>query len=92
VNARATLYATSTVKESGSEISSLAHRLAADGVHIEPDPAEQAALAAIRSLRSGGHSLRAVAGALNKSGHRTRRGTASCARLTRAANGQPQVA
>jgi site-specific DNA recombinase len=51
------------------------YRLAADGVHIEPDPSEQAALAAIRSLRSGGHSLRAVAGSLNASGHRTRRGT-----------------
>lgn len=51
-------------------------RLAADGVHIEPDPSEQTALAAIRTLRSGGHSLRAVAGALNKGGHRTRRGTA----------------
>jgi site-specific DNA recombinase len=45
------------------------YRLAADGVHIEPDPAEQAALTAIRRLRSGGHSLRAVAGALNNSGY-----------------------
>jgi DNA invertase Pin-like site-specific DNA recombinase len=51
------------------------YRLAADEVHIEPDLGEQAALAAIRKLRSGGHSLRAVAGALNTSGHRTRRGT-----------------
>jgi len=51
------------------------YRLSADGIDIEPDSAEQAALAAIRSLRSGGHSLRAVAGALNKRGHRTRRGT-----------------
>jgi site-specific DNA recombinase len=49
-------------------------RLAADGVHVEQEPGEQAALAAIRRLRSGGHSLRAVAGALNESGHRTRRG------------------
>jgi len=51
------------------------YRLAGDGVHVEPDPAEQAALAAIRKLRLGGHSLRAVAGALNESGLRTRRGT-----------------
>src|SRR5271165_3874680 len=51
------------------------YRLSADGVHVELDPGEQAALAAIRMLRSGGHSLRAVAGALNESGHRTRRGT-----------------
>jgi site-specific DNA recombinase len=50
-------------------------RLAADGLHIEPDSAERAALAAIRTLRSAGHSLRAVAGALNNSGYRTRRGT-----------------
>jgi site-specific DNA recombinase len=41
------------------------YRLAADGVHVEPDPAEQAALATIRSLRFGGHRLRAVASALN---------------------------
>jgi hypothetical protein len=51
------------------------YRLSADRVHIEPDPAEQAALAAIRRLRSGGHSLRAIAGVLNESVHRTRRGT-----------------
>jgi hypothetical protein len=51
------------------------YRLCLDGVHIEPDPAEQAALAAIRKLRLGGQSLRAVAGVLNESGHRTRRGT-----------------
>src|SRR3984885_12695542 len=51
------------------------YRLSADGVHVEPDPTEQASLAAIRKLRLGGHSLRAIAGALNNSGHRTRRGT-----------------
>ena len=51
------------------------HRLAADGVHLEPDPAEQAALAAIRKLRDGGFSLRRVAVTLNDAGHHTRRGT-----------------
>jgi DNA invertase Pin-like site-specific DNA recombinase len=51
------------------------YRLAVDGVHVEPGPAEQAALTTIRSLRSDGHTLRAVAGALNTSVHRTRRGT-----------------
>ena len=51
------------------------YRLSQDGIHVEPDPAEQASLAAIRGLRSGGNSLRAVAGALNESGHRTRRGS-----------------
>lgn len=52
------------------------YRLAADGVHLEPHPVEQAALTALRKLRSKGHSLRAVASALNQSGHRTRRGSA----------------
>jgi site-specific DNA recombinase len=51
------------------------YRLAADGLHFEPDPVEQAAPKAARKLRAGGHSLRAVAAALNQSGHRTRRGT-----------------
>jgi site-specific DNA recombinase len=51
------------------------YRLAADGVHVEPDPAEQAALATVRQVRSDGHSLRAVAAGLNESGYRTRRGT-----------------
>jgi DNA invertase Pin-like site-specific DNA recombinase len=51
------------------------YRLAADGVHLEAEPVEQAALAAIRKLRSGGHSLRAVAQTLNQRGYRTRRST-----------------
>src|SRR6202051_4604442 len=33
-------------------------RLAGDGQHLEPDPAEQAALAEIRNLRRQGHTLR----------------------------------
>jgi DNA invertase Pin-like site-specific DNA recombinase len=51
------------------------YRLSSDGVHVELDPNEQASLAAIRTLRSVGHSLRAVATVLNETGHRTRRGT-----------------
>ncbi|MGD1097619.1 MAG: recombinase family protein [Bryobacteraceae bacterium] len=51
------------------------YKLAADGLHLEQDPAEQAALAEIRRLRTAGHSFRAIAAALNKSGHRTRRST-----------------
>jgi DNA invertase Pin-like site-specific DNA recombinase len=51
-------------------------RLAADGQHLEPDPAEQAALAEIRRLRSQGASLRGIAAALNHRAFRTRRGTA----------------
>jgi len=50
-------------------------RLAPDGLHLEPDPSEQAALAAISKLRDSGHSLRRIAVALNEAGHRTRRGT-----------------
>src|SRR5271167_1172678 len=43
------------------------YRLSADGLHLEPNPAEQAALAMIRQLRSGGLSFRAIASALNRS-------------------------
>ncbi len=49
------------------------YSLGADCLHLEADPAEQAALALIRQLRAGGRSFRAIAVALNQSGHRTRR-------------------
>jgi len=51
-------------------------RLAADGQHLEPDAAEQAALQEIRRLRGEGTSLRGIAAALNHRAYRTRRGTA----------------
>jgi len=51
-------------------------RLAPDGQHLEPDPAEQAALAEIRCLRSQGTTMRGIATALNHREFRTRRGTA----------------
>ena len=51
------------------------YQLAADERHVEPNLAEQAALAELRRLRKQGCSLRAVAAALNEAGHRTRRGT-----------------
>src|SRR6202171_712509 len=51
-------------------------RLAGDGQHLEPDPAEQAALAEIRLLRNRGLTLRGIAAALNHRDFRTRRGTA----------------
>ena len=51
------------------------YRLASDGRSLERDPAEQAILVTIRELRSKGHSLRRVAAALNRQGHRTRRGS-----------------
>jgi Recombinase len=49
--------------------------LAADGVHVEPDVAEQAVIAAIRQLREGGRSMRRIAADLNSRGLRTRRGS-----------------
>jgi chemotaxis protein histidine kinase CheA len=51
------------------------NRLSADLRHLEPDPAEQAALAEIRNLRRQGHTLRGIAATLNNRGYRTRRGT-----------------
>lgn len=40
------------------------YRLAADGVRLEVDPAEQAVLSAVRELRAAGLSQRAIAGEL----------------------------
>jgi site-specific DNA recombinase len=50
-------------------------RLAEDGQHLEPDAAEQAALAEIWRLRSQGTTLRGIAATLNQRAFRTRRGT-----------------
>jgi hypothetical protein len=50
-------------------------RLAADGVHVEECPQEQAALSEISRLRNEGRSMRRIAAALNVDGYRTRRGT-----------------
>ena len=47
-------------------------RLADDGQHLEPEPAEQAALAEIRLLRNRGLTLRGIATALNHRSYRTR--------------------
>jgi DNA invertase Pin-like site-specific DNA recombinase len=51
------------------------YRLGGDGKHLEEHPEEQATLSAIRQLRHGGHSLRGIAAALNRHGHRTRCGS-----------------
>jgi site-specific DNA recombinase len=51
------------------------YRLASDGVHLEPDPAEQRALAAILQSRGTGASFRRIAADLNQAGHRTRCGS-----------------
>ena len=63
-------------------------RLAADGVHVEDDPNEQAILAEIRQLRHEGTTLRDIATKLNDREYRTRRGTSwrleSVARVVKA--------
>src|SRR6185436_14619030 len=51
------------------------YRLAADGRHIEPEPAEQAVAGEIRRLRTRHRSLREIATALNQRSYRTRRGS-----------------
>ena len=51
-------------------------RLAEDGLHLEPDPAEQAVLQEIKGLRQDGKTLRGIAAVLNYRGLRTRRGSA----------------
>jgi site-specific DNA recombinase len=50
-------------------------RLAGDGQHLEPDPAEQGVLAEIQRLRNDGATLRGIAATLNHRALRTRRGT-----------------
>jgi DNA invertase Pin-like site-specific DNA recombinase len=50
-------------------------RVAADGVHLEADPAEQGILARIRELNVAGFSTRRIADELNRQGLKTRRGT-----------------
>jgi site-specific DNA recombinase len=51
------------------------YRLAPDGLHVEPDDAEQAAIGTIRKLRASGRTLRQIAADLNEQGRRTRRGS-----------------
>ena len=51
-------------------------RLAADGVHLEPDPLEQLTLARARALRATGLSIRAVAEELEVEGRVNRAGNA----------------
>ena len=78
-------------RSQGERVGNIAYgyRLAEDGQHLEPDPAEQAALAEIRRLRDQGSPMRAIARALNQRAYRTRRGTPwrleSVARVLKAA-------
>lgn len=48
------------------------YRLQANGVHLEADPVEQEILRLIANLKTKGHSSRAIAAELNKSGHKTK--------------------
>jgi hypothetical protein len=48
---------------------------AADGLHLEADPAEQSILSRIRELKAAGHTTRQIADELNRQGFTTRRGT-----------------
>jgi site-specific DNA recombinase len=50
-------------------------QLASDGRTLEPNPAEERVLEAIRSSRVAGYSLREIAETLNQQGHRTRAGS-----------------
>jgi site-specific DNA recombinase len=51
------------------------YRLTSDGIHVEPEPTEQAAMTAITELRAEGRSLRRIAMDLNSRGWRTRKGS-----------------
>jgi len=65
-------------KSNGQRVGNIAYgfRLGADGEHLEPDPHEQAVLAAIRELRAKRCTLRGIAVELNRRGLCTRRGSA----------------
>ena len=52
------------------------YHTAADGCHLEADPAEQGVLSRIRNLKATGHTTRQIADILNREGLTTRRGTA----------------
>src|SRR5258707_9722070 len=65
-------------KSNGQRVGNIAYGfcLAPDGEHLEPDPAEQAVLTAIRDLRARGCTLRGIAAELNARRLRTRRASA----------------
>jgi len=52
------------------------YRMAADGLHLETDSAEQGILSHIRELKGTGYTTRKIADELNRQGYTTRRGTA----------------
>src|SRR5262249_34485791 len=65
-------------KSNGQRVGNIAYgfRLAADGQYLEPEPQEQAVLAAIRELRAKRCTLRGIAAELNARGWLTRRASA----------------
>jgi len=52
------------------------YRTAADGLHLEADPAEQGIFFRIRELKAAGYTNRQIADELTRQGFTTRRGTA----------------
>jgi site-specific DNA recombinase len=52
------------------------YHVAADGLHLEADPAEQGILSRIRELKAAGYTTRRIAHELNRQEFTTRRGTA----------------
>jgi len=64
-------------RTNGERVGNIAfgYRLSSDGVHVEPEPTEQATIAAVAELRSNGMSLRRIAKDLNRRGMRTRKGS-----------------
>ena len=63
-------------KTRGERIGSVpyGYRLAADGIHLEPDDDEQGVTALVRRLSAGGVSLRKIAAHLDAQGHPSRGG------------------
>lgn len=51
-------------------------RLAADGLHLEENPQEQAIVSRVQELKAAGYTLREIAAELNRQGFTTRRGSA----------------
>jgi hypothetical protein len=51
------------------------YHTAADGFHLEADPAEQGILSRIRELKAARYTTRRIADELNQQGFTTRRGT-----------------
>ena len=65
-------------RENGERVGTVpfGYRVAADGLHLEADTAEQGILSRIRELKAAGHTTRQMADELNRQGFTTRRGTA----------------